>query len=178
MRGRVLSALAVAPVAFILVLTGCGSGSGGGSDVASVSGGSGDQAAASGKPSVDPQEQGLKFAQCMRENGVEVADPEPGKGVRMKLEVKGPEDRERVEKAQEACKEFAPSGQKSGQGDPKAGENLRKLAQCMRDNGVEAYPDPEGNMMRITGEVGNDPDFKDAQAKCQKESADAGMGDS
>ncbi|NBE96831.1 hypothetical protein FE391_23575 [Nonomuraea sp. KC401] len=176
MRRRILSVMAVGPIAFTLALTGCGSGSDGGSNVASVSGGN--QAAATGKPSVDPQEQGLKFAQCMRENGVEVDDPEPGKGVKMKLQVKSPEDKERVDKAQEACKEFAPSGQKSGQGDPKAGENLRKLAQCMRDNGVESYPDPEGNMMRITGEVGNDPDFKDAQAKCQKESADAGMGGS
>ncbi|WP_248964800.1 hypothetical protein [Sphaerisporangium perillae] len=45
-------------------------------------------------------------------------------------------------------------------------------------NGVEAYPDPEGSMMRITQEAGEDPDFKAAEEKCQKESADASPGGS
>jgi hypothetical protein len=31
-------------------------------------------------------------------------------------------------------------------------------------------------MRRITGDVGQDPDFKSAQEKCQKEMAEAGMG--
>ncbi|MEU6711645.1 hypothetical protein ABZ897_09205 [Nonomuraea sp. NPDC046802] len=172
MRGRVLSALVTAPMAFTLLLTGCGSDGGGGSDVASVTGGN--QAAASAKPSVDPQERGLKFAQCMREHGVDVPDPEPGKGVMMKFDKNTP--REKVEAAQEACKEFAPSGQMQGGGDPKRAEALRKVAQCMRDNGVEKYPDPEGNMVRITGDVGQDPDFESAQQKCQKELGEAGMG--
>ncbi|MGN9838850.1 hypothetical protein ACTMTI_12080 [Nonomuraea sp. H19] len=173
MRGRVLSTLAAAPLAFTLLLTGCGAGDGGGSDVASVSG-TGNQAASSAKPSEDPHERGLKFAQCMRENGVQVDDPEPGKGIMMKFD--GSVPRETVEKAQAACKQYAPMGQKSGGGDPKRAEALRKVAQCMRDNGVESYPDPEGGMMRITGEVGNDPDFKSAQEKCQKQLAEAGMG--
>ncbi|GAA3666492.1 hypothetical protein GCM10022224_033160 [Nonomuraea antimicrobica] len=175
MRGRVLSALVASPIALTLFLTGCGADDGGGADVASVSGG-GTQAAASAKPSEDPQERSLKFAQCMRENGVEVPDPDPNGRVMMKFD--GSVPREKVEAAQAACKEFAPSGQMQGGGDPKMAENMRKLAQCMRDNGVESYPDPEGGMMRITGDVGNDPDFKAAQEKCQKESAEAGMGGS
>ncbi|MBF8192889.1 hypothetical protein ITP53_45880 [Nonomuraea sp. K274] len=175
MRGRVLSALAAAPIAFTLLLTGCGADAAGDADVASVNGGAGNQAAASAKPSEDPQERGLKFAQCMRENGVDMDDPEGGR-VTMKFD--GSVPRETVEKAQEACKEYAPSGQKGGGGDPKQAERMRKLAQCMRDNGVESYPDPDGGMVRITGEVGQDPDFKSAQEKCQKESAEAGMGGS
>lgn len=169
MRGRVLGVLA----ASALFLTGCGADDGGGADVASVSG-TGGQAAASAAPSEDPQQKMLKFAQCMRENGVQVDDPEPGKGLRMKFD--GSVPREKVEKAQEACKQYAPSGEKGGQGDPKRAEAMRKVAQCMRDNGVEKYPDPEGNMVRITAEVGQDPDFKSAQEKCQKQMAEAGMG--
>jgi hypothetical protein len=177
MRGRVLSALVTAPLAFTLLLTGCGSGDdGGGSDVASVSGGSGNQAAASAKPTMDNQERGLKFAQCMRENGIDMPDPDSSGRVTMKFDKNTPQDK--VQAAQEACKQYAPSGTRQGGGDPKAAENLRKLAQCMRDNGVEAYPDPEGGMMRITPEVGEDPDFKSAEEKCKKESAEVGMGGS
>ncbi|MFB4267401.1 hypothetical protein [Nonomuraea sp. GTA35] len=176
MRRRVFSALVTAPFALALVLTGCGSGDGGGSDVASVTGtGTGSQAA-SAKPSEDPQAKGLKFAQCMRENGIDMPDPDPDGRVMMKFDKNTPQ--EKVQAAQEACKQYAPSGTRQGGGDPKQAENMRKLAQCMRDNGVEAYPDPEGNMMRITPEVGEDPDFKAAQEKCQKESAEAGMGGS
>ncbi|GAA3552282.1 hypothetical protein GCM10022419_035750 [Nonomuraea rosea] len=172
MRGRVLSALIAAPIAATLLLTGCGS-SEAGSDVVSVDS-TGKQAAASPTASEDPQAKGLKFAQCMRENGIDMADPEPGKGVLMKLDKNTP--KETMDKAQEACKQYAPSGQRQGGGDPKMAENLRKVAQCMRDNGVEKYPDPEGGSMRITGDVGEDPDFKSAQEKCQKELSEAGMG--
>ncbi|MFC4122596.1 hypothetical protein [Nonomuraea zeae] len=172
MRGRVLSALIAASIAATLFLSGCGSDDPG-KDVVSVSG-TGDKAAASAAPSEDPYQKSLKFAQCMRENGIDMADPEPGKGIMMKLDKNTP--KETMDKAQEACKQYAPSGVRQGGGDPKMAENLRKVAQCMRDNGVENYPDPEGGAMRITGDVGEDPDFKSAQEKCQKELADAGMG--
>ncbi|MGW4794188.1 hypothetical protein ACWEPC_17480 [Nonomuraea sp. NPDC004297] len=175
MRRRVLSALVTAPFAFSLLLTGCGSGDGGGADVASVSGGTGNPSAAA-KPSEDPQERALKFAQCMRENGVEVPDPDSSGRFMMKFD-KGTSP-EKVEAAQAACKQYAPSGKLQGGGDPKMAENLRKLAQCMRDNGVESYPDPEGGMMRITPDIAEDPDFKSAEETCKKESAEAGMGGS
>ncbi|MEV0618165.1 hypothetical protein AB0I81_32905 [Nonomuraea sp. NPDC050404] len=46
MRGRFRCAPATAPFAFTLLLTGCGSADGGGTDAASTSGGTGNQAAA------------------------------------------------------------------------------------------------------------------------------------
>lgn len=171
MRGRVLGALA--PIALALVVSGCGADGGGETGVATLTG-AGGQAAASAAPSDDPHDKALKFAQCMRENGVDVQDPEPGKGLMMRFDKNTP--REKVEAAQQACKAYAPSGNRAG-GDSKRGEALRALAQCMRDNGVESYPDPEGGVMRITGKVGSDPDFEAAREKCQKESAEAGMGD-
>ncbi|MEZ7125939.1 hypothetical protein ACBR40_11420 [Nonomuraea sp. AD125B] len=171
MRGRARSALAAAPVAFALLLTGCAAGGGGGSEVASVTG---TQAATSAPPSADPQEKGIKFAQCMREHGIDMPDPEPGKGVTMRIGPGTP--KEKVDQAAQACKQWAPGGQLKGGGDPKRAEALRKAAQCMRDNGVEKFPDPDGGMMRITRDVGEDPDFKTAQEKCQKEMAEAGMG--
>ncbi|MBP2707962.1 hypothetical protein JOL79_29695 [Microbispora sp. RL4-1S] len=57
---------------------------------------------------LDPQayDQAVKFAQCMREHGVDVADPKPGEGVRIKL--KGPDGEQKMKEAQGACKEYAP----------------------------------------------------------------------
>ncbi|MFD0887982.1 hypothetical protein ACFQ08_25865 [Streptosporangium algeriense] len=176
MRRRVLSALVTAPFALPLFLAGCGSGDGGGADVASVSGGTGNKTAASAPPSADSREMALKFAQCMRENGVDMPDPDSSGKMVMKFDKDTP--REKVEAAQEACRQYAPSGRQRARNDPKVTENLRKLAQCMRDNGVEAYPDPEGGMMRITQEAGEDPDFKAAEEKCKQESADASLGGS
>ncbi|GAA4952047.1 hypothetical protein HD597_005365 [Nonomuraea thailandensis] len=112
MRRRVFSALVTAPFALALLLTGCGSGDEGGADVASVSGGTGDKAVASAQPGADSQ------------------------------------------------------------------EKARKFAQCMRDNGVDAYPVPEGGMMRITREAAEDPDLKAAEEKCQQQAADASPGGS
>jgi hypothetical protein len=159
--------LAAIPLALTLALAGCGANDAGGSDVASVSTGK-PAAAPSASASVDRAGMGLKFAQCMRENGVPMDDPEPGKGVMLKMDKSiSPET---AQKAQEACKEYAPTGGgPDGKADPKRAESMRKFAQCMRDNGVESFPDPEGAGLRVTGETGDDPDFKAAQEKCSKE---------
>ncbi|TYB67649.1 hypothetical protein FXF51_12715 [Nonomuraea sp. PA05] len=176
MRRRVLSALVTAPFALTLLLTGCGSGDTG-AKVASANGTGGQASTGAGaKPSTDPKEQSLKFAQCMRENGVDMPDPDSSGRVMMKFDKNTPQ--EKVQAAQEACQQYAPSGTRQGGGDPKMAENMRKVAQCMRDNGVEAYPDPEGNMMRLTPDVAEDPDFKSAEEKCKQVSAEAGMGGS
>jgi hypothetical protein len=173
MRRRILSTLVTAPIAFTLLLTGCGSGDGGGAEVASASG-PGKQTAAGAQPSADSQERALKFAQCMRENGIDMPDPDAGGKMAMTFDA----PQEKAQAAQEACRQYAPSGRQQIRDDPEMAEKLRKLAQCMRDNGVESYPDPEGSMMRITQEAGEDPDFKAAQEKCQKESAAASPGGS
>lgn len=157
--------LAAIPLALTLALAGCGANDAGGSDVASVSSGK-PAAAPSATAGGDPQAMGLKFAQCMRENGIKMDDPEGGR-IMLKFDKSTPQ--ETVQKAQEACKQYAPNGQGPKGGDPKQAESMRKFAQCMRDNGVEAFPDPEGNTMRVTGDMDKDPDFKAAQEKCSKE---------
>jgi hypothetical protein len=64
----------------------------------------------------------------------------------------GPGDMAKIDAAQEACREFAPFG---GDGtapapDPEMEENMRKFAQCMRDNGVPDFPDPDGRACAST----------------------------
>lgn len=158
MRGRILGVTAL----LALALAGCGSAATGGADVASA----GDVTPTSGSsaaPSLGREERTIKWAQCMRENGVDIPDPKPGQGIRMTA---GPGSRETMDKAQQACKEWQPSGA-DGTGDPQNGERMRTLATCMRDNGVEEFPDPEGNTMRLNKKVADDPDFPAAQKKCQ-----------
>ncbi|MFF3440583.1 hypothetical protein [Streptosporangium sp. NPDC002721] len=160
---RVLGALALA-----LVLAGCGT-TGGGGEVASAGDGSGGgkPAVSSAAPSLSQHEKGLKFAQCMRENGVDMADPEPGKGVTIRIDKSV--GKETVDRATAACKEFSPMGGSGPEGlDPRRTESMRKFAQCMRDGGVEDFPDPDGGALRVTGAVGEDPDFQAAQEKCAK----------
>lgn len=112
------------------------------------------------------QEQGLKYVACMREQGIEMPDPDPQTG-RIMMRFGPGTDRAKVQAAQEACKALAPAGMGGqGQGDPQMAENMRKFAQCMRDNGVESFPDPEGGAMRLDPASAQDPDFQAARAKC------------
>jgi hypothetical protein len=163
--------MAALPLLCALTLTGCGSGGDGGDDIASA-GGTSSQAAGGGAE-VSSDEMGVKFAQCMRENGVDMEDPEPGKGIQLKV---GPgTSQETVQAALEACREYNPQENGSGQPNPEREAAFREYAQCMRDNGVEAFPDPEPGSpgIRITPEVGQDPDFEAAQQACQDKLATA-----
>ena len=98
----------------------------------------------------------------MREHGVDMADPEFTADGGMSIQLQGgPDDMAKIDAAQEACREFAPFG---GDGsrqapDPEMEENMRKFAQCMRDNGVPDFPDPDGPGLRIDDKVASDPDF-------------------
>jgi hypothetical protein len=165
MRLRTRGALAAFPLVMALALTGCG-GEEKESGVAGA-GGKASQAAKGGDLSRD--EMNVKFAACMRKNGVEMEDPKPGQGPRIMV-TGGPEAGQKMEKAQAACKEFAPPQNAGPGGDKAMQERGRKFAECMRKNGVEAFPDPDPNQrgIKITGEVTKDPDMKAAQQKCQE----------
>ena len=171
MRRPTRSTLAALPLLCALAMTGCASDDDGGGGVASAGGTS---SAAPADEEVDRAEMGLKFAQCMRENGVPMDDPEPGKGIQLKV---GPEtSQETVQAAMEACREYNPQENGAGKADPEREAAVREFAQCMRDNGVEAFPDPEPGSpgIKITGDVGQDPDFQTAQESCQDKLAGAG----
>jgi len=143
------------------------------SDIASATGDA-DPADVTPAPTstLTPQEQALKFVQCMRDHGVPMDDPEfaGGGGIGINIGGEGTEP-SAVEAAMEACREFAPFGGdgNSPPDDPEMAENLRKFAQCMRDNGVPDFPDPDGGRLMLDGTITADPDFETAQAKCQAE---------
>jgi hypothetical protein len=145
-----------------LALTACGGSGGGGTGT-----GSGD--------SDDPQAQMLAFAQCMRQHGVDMPDPEVDSKGRVRMRI-GSKDTPRatMEAAQQACQDKAPKMGGGGDEDdnPQFQEYGLKLAQCMREHGFEKFPDPTGNGIRITPDMGIDPDdpaFQQAQSDCEDE---------
>jgi len=145
-----------------LALAGCGS-SDGGDRVASASDRPSSDTTAGAASDLSRDEMAVKFAQCMRENGIDMADPEPGKGIR--IQSRG--NREEMEAAMEACREYNP--QANSTGSPELDEKNREFAQCMRKNGVENFPDPEPGQLgiRIDEKVAEDPDLPAAQRACE-----------
>ncbi|WP_165964226.1 hypothetical protein, partial [Actinomadura sp. KC216] len=116
---------------------------------------------------LSPDEMGVKFAQCMRENGVHMDDPKPGQGIQLKIK---DIPKETVDKAMEACRQYNPQANATGAPDPQQQERGRKFAECMRQNGVEKFPDPKPGQRGIMidkNTVGDDPDLEPAQQKCQ-----------
>jgi hypothetical protein len=162
-------------------MAGCAGDSGGGEDVATAGGTPTGSAAADTEQSGDTAEQMRRFAACMRENGIDMPDPEVDGEGRVLMRGPGggaeggpPADREKFEAAQQACKQYLPNGGEPPKMSAEDIEKARQFAKCMRENGVPNFPDPqpEGGI-RIEGgpDSGIDPQsqaFKDARAKCEQ----------
>jgi hypothetical protein len=93
------------------------------------------------------QEQAVKFAECMRDNGVsEFPDPNASGGLTIDGVVNGSSldpSSAAWENAIAACQDLQPPGF-TGDEEVTAEEQETRLefAQCMRDNGVMDFPDP------------------------------------
>ena len=90
---------------------------------------------------IDVHEQGVRYADCMRQNGVpDFPDPEasgnfPNFGISV--------SREQWTKTVEACKDLQPASvDYSSDRSPAQQSAALKFAQCIRDNGVKDFPDP------------------------------------
>ena len=143
--------LAVVLAAFLL--TACGANEPD-TQVASGSGAQSQSTAPSSAPaSLSRDEMAVKFTQCLREQRLNVPDPEPGKGPMLRFDKSSGVTPEQVDKAMQACQRYNPQGESSA--NPQQEENGRKFAECMRKNGVEKFPDPKN-----TG-------FQKAQDACQ-----------
>ncbi|MEO3977129.1 hypothetical protein [Streptomyces sp. CAU 1734] len=172
MRVRTRTAMAALPVALVLAVTlsGCGSDGGDRNEVASAAtaGAGGGSAGKGGEAGAElsPEEQGLKFARCMRKNGVPMEDPVDG---RVMVSRKQGEDTAVLDKAMKACREFQPrGGSRSGPREGGDDSAMRKFAVCMRENGVAEFPDPDPGSGAVRAEKPptGDPDFEKAEEKC------------
>ncbi len=152
-RRRFVSAAAAAALLGILaLLTACGSSSG-------------DKAASA----ADPQQAALAFAQCMRNNGVPDF-PDPDAEGRFRGLGHEQQDDPKFRAAQEACRELAPGGEHEKLGDPAFVEQMREFSQCMRDNGLPDFPDPDadGRLRGVGHEQQGNPKYQAAMETCRK----------
>jgi hypothetical protein len=162
-------------VALALVVTACG-GDGDSNDgvvsltpttaQSSESQGSGDSDGMSRK---EREQALLKYARCMRENGVNLPDPVNG---RFDLRANRGQER-KVAAAQEACRDIlknaAPKLSEEQQAEVR--EAALKFAKCMREHGVD-MPDPKfraggGVLVQMPPGTERDPDLESAQKACQ-----------
>ncbi len=152
---RPLAALAmVAMVA--LISAGCGTGSGSGDTTGAnqetaASAAADDKNAAaparhSGSKNASAHDKAVKFAECMRKNGVSAfPDPDASGDLTIDGVVNGSSvdpDGAAWKQAIRACKDLQPPGFTGSKATPKQMSARLKFAQCIRENGVKDFPDP------------------------------------
>ena len=146
------------------LLGACG---GGGDDdgVASLTGAgsdSEDSATSTTLSEEEAQEKLLDWAECMRDHGVDMPDPQIGEDGGVQIQVGGPagggdegetdgdapqrpsaEDRDAFEAANEACGEPPMLGTFTEEDREQMEEDALEFSECMRDEGIEDFPDPD-----------------------------------
>ena len=179
---------AIAVIAFAVLLGACGGGSSG-DRVASAGGKSASQSSKTNKrkpTKAQKEEAGRKFAQCMREHGIDVPDPQFDQGggpVVFNGPANGgdqgqpPPDQQKFEQANKDCQHFIKdvvngSGRKPDPAEQKKmQEQALAFAKCMREHGVN-MPDPKfqdgGVQITLDGTDPNDPKVKTANNTCAK----------
>jgi hypothetical protein len=125
--------VALALVALIsLISAGCGSNAPSETGTASSTG-------TGGNKNATDQDKAVKFAECIRENGVpHFPDPDAKGEFDFGIDV----SQAVWKKAVDACKNLQPPGTLSGNRSPKQQSTALRFAQCIRENGVKDFPDP------------------------------------
>jgi hypothetical protein len=164
--------LLFAAVLLAVALTAC-AGAAGEDGIATANGGTGTPSASprSAAALTDAQK-ARKFAECMRDHGIDVTASQNGEGG-SSIRINGG-NKAKVDAAMKACQQYAPgSGGSRRPPDPNALARARRFAQCMRDHGVTDFPDPDPNGgIKVEGHPGSDlapdnPTFQRAQKACE-----------
>ncbi len=135
-RLRPLAALAL--IAMVALISACGSNAPAASSTAGSGGGGNNTTAAAQK--------GVKFAECMRSNGVsKFPDPSASGQFTIDAVANGSSldtSSPAFTQALSACKGLEPAGFKGGTRSTQQQSAALKFAQCIRANGVNDFPDP------------------------------------
>lgn len=158
-RGIAVGALLV----LALALAGCGDNSG--DDGVATAGGT-----ASAGSQLSDQDKALQYVKCVRDQGIQIGDPENGQVPAIE---KGTVSETDLKTVLDKCRQYLPTNGKTNKVDAATLEKFRQLAQCMRDNGYAQFPDPDPDQGGISlpqnsGLDTNDPAFKSAEEKCVK----------
>jgi hypothetical protein len=181
--------LPIAAIFAVVALVAACSGGATGPSVASLDdpGASGSPGASPAASAMTPQDAALAYARCMRENGVDMPDPQvtTGSGGEVKIDQEGgePVSKEKMAAADKVCRHFMAAAGPNGQGPAMSAEDQDKVlafAKCMREHGID-MPDPDftgggfairvdggSNSSNSTGGKGpkDDPEFKAAEEAC------------
>lgn len=175
---------AAAGVLLLTALAACSANAAGPSGVATLeSAAPNAEGSAEPSASLDPDAARLAFAECMRDNGVDMPDPEtasgPGGAGGFAFGTRDG-DPEKFEGALDACEHFLE--QAAGERreiDPEMQDRMLEFASCMREHGIP-MPDPntDGGIMIQRNDDGtatngddqidpSSPEFQEAQDACQ-----------
>jgi hypothetical protein len=116
-------------------------------------------------------EKAVKFAECMRSNGVsDFPDPNASGDFIYGIKAGSPLDPSTAvwQQAIGACRNLEPAGFMPKKLTTQQIEARLKFAQCMRRNGVKDFPDPANNgpLINVRG-AGSIPGFNAAVQKCR-----------
>jgi hypothetical protein len=111
-----------------------------------VSGGCGGTGSAGGTDTASPHAKAVKFAECMRANGVG-AFPDPDASGALTIDAVANSSSldtssAAFERALSACKDLQPAGFTGHERSSQEQEAALEFARCIRDNGVTDFPDP------------------------------------
>lgn len=165
------TAVATMIATLVVALAGCGTSPAGGQANAGKAGTSTARKAAD-------EAKLRKFAQCMRQQGIDMPDPQSdGEG---RIEITRPRGKRADSTAEEnkfknamgKCRTYMPNGGQPPKLSPEDAEKMRKFAQCMRQHGVD-MPDPEPDgTVKFRGpekRLGkDDTKFKEAANACKQ----------
>ena len=176
---RLLAAMALTLV--VGLSAACGDASDDGdSTLPDAAGASSDAPADDEAADLDPEDAMLKFAQCMREHGIDMPDPEPGGGVMLNGEGVAPEQLEAAEADCQKWMDMAMPEDGGGELSEEEKQAFLDMAACMRERGY-SFPDPTFDGGRVTQKIEKgegdlpgpeDPGFEQDQEEC---SAEAGL---
>ena len=121
------------------------------------------------------EEKLVKFARCLREHGVNVANAPGSGGGNLRVNGTNPST---MEAAQNACKRYQPSAGKENltpQEKVAREEAVQKFAKCMRGHGINVHASTAGGGVQIGIQGGpgaggpnpESPTFQAAQKACQ-----------
>jgi len=139
----------------------------------------GSSSTAAKKTSNDSQQSALKWADCMRQHGVQVSDPNTKSGITVGSGSGGdsgpnPED-PTFQAAATACQKYLEQALTDRpQNNSALQQRFLSYARCMRQHGIADFPDPSGSGGSISfggssagGDLDpNSPDFQKASQAC------------
>ncbi|MEJ2853840.1 MULTISPECIES: hypothetical protein [unclassified Saccharothrix] len=154
----------------VVLLAGCGTAPRD-DGVASISGGPTSSSSAAPEDGARDEDKVREFAKCMREQGVDMPDPEVAGdgGITMRVEG-GDLGMEEMKAAEEACKQYLPNGGEMRKPTPEEMDRMREEIKCLREKGIDV-PDPDfdsGGAIQLP--------FGDDTEKTQKAMEECGFG--